>query len=107
MLAILGPAAFTAAPAIFPKVSLLGIFAPYLHVLPFVKAGPSESVCRGVASARAQALGADASVLAEWRWSLEEYAVQLFAQDLRTRVTISAKRLSSIEAQTTAILARH
>jgi len=60
-----------------------------------------------VASARAKALGADASVLAEWRWSLEEYAVQLFAQDLRTRVPISAKRLSSIEAQTTAILARH
>jgi hypothetical protein len=47
---------------------------------------------------RATATGADPAVLLEWRWLLEEYAVHLFAQDLRTRVPISGKRLAAVEA---------
>jgi ATP-dependent helicase HrpA len=36
--------------------------------------------------------------LVELRWLVEEYAVQLFAQDLRTLVPVSAKRLAAAEA---------
>jgi len=59
------------------------------------------------AAAKAQAAGADPALLAEWRWLLEEYAVQLFAQDLRTRVPVSAKRLATVEAAAVAALRRH
>jgi ATP-dependent helicase HrpA len=58
------------------------------------------------AAERAQRLGADPTALVDWRWHLEEYAVQLFAQDLRTRVPISAKRLAAMEAAVTQGLAR-
>ena len=58
------------------------------------------------AALRAHRMGADPAVLVEWRWHLEEYAVQLFAQDLRTRVPVSAKRLAAIEAVVTQGLAR-
>jgi ATP-dependent helicase HrpA len=58
------------------------------------------------AAERAQRLGADPTALVDWRWHLEEYAVQLFAQDLRTRVPISAKRLAALEAAVTQGLAR-
>ena len=36
--------------------------------------------------------------LTELRWLLEEYAVQLFAQDLRTQVPVSPKRIAAAEA---------
>jgi len=55
---------------------------------------------------RAQKMGADPDLLVEWRWHLEEYAVQLFAQDLKTRVPISAKRLATIEGAATTALTR-
>jgi ATP-dependent helicase HrpA len=58
------------------------------------------------AAARAATVGADAALLGDWRWLLEEYAVQLFAQDLRTRVPISAKRLAAVESAAVAALAR-
>ncbi len=53
-----------------------------------------------------QAAGANPALLETWRWLLEEYAVQLFAQDLRTRVPVSAKRLAVVEAETRAAWAR-
>jgi ATP-dependent helicase HrpA len=42
--------------------------------------------------------------LLELRWLVEEYGVQLFAQDLRTRVPVSAKRLAAAEALASASL---
>ena len=42
----------------------------------------------------------------ELRWLLEEYAVQLFAQDLRTLVPVSAKRIGEAFAAAEAALAR-
>ncbi len=38
------------------------------------------------------------AALVELRWLVEEYAVQLFAQDLRTLVPVSPKRLAAAEA---------
>mgnify|MGYP003340753530 CR=1 FL=1 len=58
-----------------------------------------------VAKQRAKEAGAETRLQA-WRWHLEEYAVQLFAQDLRTRVPVSAKRLALLEAEAEAAL-RH
>ncbi len=34
----------------------------------------------------------------QWRWLIEEYVVSVFAQDLKTSVTVSPKRLSDAEA---------
>lgn len=56
---------------------------------------------------RAAKLALEETVLLDWRWHLEEYAVQLFAQDLRTRVPISAKRLAALEAGALAAMTRH
>ena len=44
--------------------------------------------------------------LLELRWLVEEYAVQLYAQELRTRVPVSPKRLAGAFAQAEARLAR-
>jgi ATP-dependent helicase HrpA len=38
------------------------------------------------------------AALLELRWLLEEYSVSLFAQELRTAVTVSPKRLDEMEA---------
>jgi ATP-dependent helicase HrpA len=38
------------------------------------------------------------TALVEWRWLIEEYAVSLFAQELKTSVTVSPKRLEQAEA---------
>jgi ATP-dependent helicase HrpA len=43
--------------------------------------------------------------LAELRWLVAEYGVQLFAQDLRTRVPVSAKRIAAAFAAAEAALA--
>ena len=44
------------------------------------------------------------AALAELRWLVEEYGVQLFAQDLRTQVPVSAKRIATAEAAATAAI---
>lgn len=59
------------------------------------------------AAARARHVGADPAILVEWRWLLEEYAVHLFAQDLRTRIPVSGKRLAAVETAALAALSRH
>ncbi|MDD4103172.1 MAG: DUF3418 domain-containing protein, partial [Kiritimatiellae bacterium] len=38
----------------------------------------------------------DCTLLAEYRWLIEEFRVSLFAQELRTPVPVSAKRLNSL-----------
>ena len=40
--------------------------------------------------------------LDEWRWMLEEYRVSLFAQQLGTRMPVSAKRLAKLWREITA-----
>jgi ATP-dependent helicase HrpA len=46
------------------------------------------------------------AALAELRWLIQEYAVQLFAQDLRTLVPVSAKRIAAAFAAAETALAR-
>ena len=41
----------------------------------------------------------DTSRLAEYRWQVEEFRVSLFAQELRTPVPVSAKRLDTLWQQ--------
>jgi ATP-dependent helicase HrpA len=45
---------------------------------------------------RQKELGLDAQKIEEFRWLLEELRVQMFAQDLRTAVPVSAKRLTEL-----------
>ena len=47
-----------------------------------------------------------AAAIGELRWLLEEYAVQLFAQDLKTLVPVSAKRIGQSFTAVEAALAR-
>ena len=44
------------------------------------------------------------AALAELRWQVEEYGVQLFAQELRTQLPVSAKRIAAAEAAAAAAL---
>jgi ATP-dependent helicase HrpA len=41
----------------------------------------------------------DAALLAQYRWTVEEFRVSLFAQELRTPVSVSAKRLDALWKQ--------
>jgi ATP-dependent helicase HrpA len=56
-------------------------------------------------SARQEPGAGPARALVELRWLLAEYGVQLFAQDLRTRVPVSAKRVAQAFATAEAELA--
>ncbi|MGO2506195.1 MAG: ATP-dependent RNA helicase HrpA [Psychrobacter alimentarius] len=40
--------------------------------------------------------GADKEAISEYRWMVEEYRIQLFAQPMKTRVAVSPKRLSKM-----------
>jgi ATP-dependent helicase HrpA len=52
--------------------------------------------------ARYEAGDADAGRLDEYRWYIEEFRVSLFAQELKTVVQVSAKRLQQMKEQLTA-----
>src|SRR6185437_11243693 len=50
-------------------------------------------------SALASARDGDApAALVQWRWLIEEYDVSLFAQELKTLLTVSPKRLDEAES---------
>jgi ATP-dependent helicase HrpA len=53
-------------------------------------AAPSSS------SKRQDELGLDPAKVAEYRWLCEEFRVSLFAQELRTAVPVSVKRLQEL-----------
>jgi ATP-dependent helicase HrpA len=59
---------------------------------------------REFAEARAAlaARGADPAALERLRWSIEEYRIQLFAQELKTREPVSEKRLRKLLADLSA-----
>jgi ATP-dependent helicase HrpA len=56
---------------------------------------------KGLATLRARQkeLGLDAGAIDEFRWMLEELRVSLFAQELRTSVPVSVKRMHELWAQ--------
>ncbi|MEJ6069704.1 DUF3418 domain-containing protein, partial [Psychrobacter sp. 16-Bac2893] len=39
---------------------------------------------------------ANDKVISDYRWMVEEYRIQLFAQPMKTRIAVSPKRLSKI-----------
>ncbi len=49
--------------------------------------------------ARVEAEGRQSSELETYRWMIEEYRVSLFAQQLRTRMPVSAQRLAKLREQ--------
>jgi ATP-dependent helicase HrpA len=56
---------------------------------------PLDRACDDLV-ARQEALGLNPARIAEFRWMLEEFRVQSFAQELRTAVPVSAKRLQEL-----------
>jgi ATP-dependent helicase HrpA len=54
---------------------------------------------RNATSSDIGASEADATALESFRWSLEELAVSLFAQELKTPFPVSAKRLEKVWAE--------